>query len=513
MNPQKQVIQEAKDLIAKGRIKESLQRIETLLKEYNSTLKKIENECSFWDAFYYLYAEKRYPKPYEKGLGYKMKLNKVVHGISIFIDLIEENLLEIQPNNNKVKIQLIIDRDISSFDRATGVAFVKELIRNIVGYPNTVGYADEIYLIVLKKNTVILEVIPELLFRLDSCMKIGAIKGVMSIEIINKKWAKYLEVKHEISLNLEGANLREANLIEANLSAANLKGADLGGANLIEANLSAAKLKGANLREANLEGANLRRADLDRANLREANLRTANLKGADLGGANLIEANLSAANLEGAYLRRAKLMFVNLNGTNLRKAYLRKAYLIGAYLIGADLRKADLGGAYLRRANLRGANLEEARLHGVNLRKANLRKANLRGVEVHHLNLRGADLRGAYLRRANFSYADLSEANLSEANLSEANLEGVNLSYADLSYANLEGVNLRGNWIQITMLSGVGLTGARVNEPNWIEELKEWKIDCYKEIKEKYVLSERKTDEYDYYTIELKAKTIEPIKG
>ena len=69
-------------------------------------------------------------------------------------------------------------------------------------------------------------------------------------------------LKGEVILSIEWANLEGANLEGANLRGADLEGADLIGANLRGAYLERADLRGANLREANLRGADLRGAKM-----------------------------------------------------------------------------------------------------------------------------------------------------------------------------------------------------------------------------------------------------------
>ncbi len=89
--------------------------------------------------------------------------------------------------------------------------------------------------------------------------------------------------RHDVLVDLGGANLDGADLV----------GANLGGAYLVGANLGGAYLRGANLRGACLRGACLRGACLAGANLTGAYLTEANLHGACLAGANLTEARVS----------------------------------------------------------------------------------------------------------------------------------------------------------------------------------------------------------------------------
>lgn len=71
-------------------------------------------------------------------------------------------------------------------------------------------------------------------------------------------WVRKQSKKHNLEINLEGANLEWAYLYRANL-----EGADLYGANLKRAYLYKANLYRANLYKANLEGVYLEGANID----------------------------------------------------------------------------------------------------------------------------------------------------------------------------------------------------------------------------------------------------------
>jgi uncharacterized protein YjbI with pentapeptide repeats len=210
--------------------------------------------------------------------------------------------------------------------------------------------------------------------------------------------ARTLAALRELDAKRKGLLLRflhESNLIlkhqaSVDLQGADFSGADLNGAILDSASLYAVDLSGANLAIVNLNGAELRKADLS---------------GTDLSGSDLRATELNAANLTGALLTVA----------DLRGGNLSEADLIGANLAGGDLQGTNLSGANLSGANLRGANLTGA----------NMTKANLHVIELSGANLSHADLSGANLKDATLSEADLDQANLTGAQLKRADLRGV----------------------------------------------------------------------------------------
>jgi len=150
-------------------------------------------------------------------------------------------------------------------------------------------------------------------------------------------------------------------------------------------------------------------------------------------------------------------------------------------------------------------------------KKATFKNAYLKGAFLDNLYLSGADLGGADLSytdlnqtnlSADLRYADLKYSMLIGADLTNAHLAGADLANAYLLFANLVGANLEGTNLKGTSLENANLEGVKVKESNWIEKLKEWKVIGYEEIKEKYVLSEKKKGKFEsaYYEIELKVK-------
>lgn len=112
-------------------------------------------------------------------------------------------------------------------------------------------------------------------------------------------------------------------------------------------------------------------------------------------------------------------------------------------------------------------------LMGTFLREANLQKANLQGANLQKVYLEGADLQKANLTSANLQKAYLASANLQKAYLGGANLQKAYLWGADLQKANLASANLQ---------------GVRVDEIDWIEKLKLWKVIGAEEIESKYIV-------------------------
>lgn len=245
---------------------------------------------------------------------------------------------------------------------------------------------------------------------------------------------------------------------EATFEQAYLENANLEGAHLKEINL-----KGANLKGVNLDDAILIRANLDDVDLNRANLNRAILKGAILNYANLDDANLFDANLIDTYLVNASLVSINNPRINLSSIIPPKAMRINT--------KTNLKGA-----NLKGADLSEAHLIGADLSKAELDETNFSKAKLSE-----ADLSEANLVRSNLSEANLIIANLNEADLSYTNLIGADLSRANLSNANLVGADLRK-----IKLNEANLLGTIIQQKEWLTKLREWKVEGYKPILEKY---------------------------
>ena len=223
----------------------------------------------------------------------------------------------------------------------------------------------------------------------------------------------------------------------------------------------------------------LSQEDLSNIIANEIKLSGADLRSADLSSAYLFGADLSSANLFGANLRSAYLSSANLFGANLRSAYLSSANLFGANLRSADLRSANLFGANLSSANLFGADLRSANLSSADLFGADLRSANLSSANLFGANLRSADLRSANLSSADLSSADLFGADLRSADLSSANLSSANLSSADLSSANL--------------------SSSVVDSPDWLDQLKTWKVNGLEWVLENYIISKEKGEFSDRF--------------
>ncbi len=231
--------------------------------------------------------------------------------------------------------------------------------------------------------------------------------------------------------------------------------------------LSYAPLKKGDLSFIRGNGINLSSADLSSADLYSVNLISANLI-----SANLISANLISANLINANLINANLISANLNSANLDSANLNSANLSSANLYNANLYNANLNSANLNSANLNSANLYNANLYNANLYNANLNNANL-----YNTNLYNANLYNANLYNTNLSNADLSNADLSNANLRNAILHNANLRNANLHNAILHNVKLK---------------GAGVDIPDWINQLKTWKVDGLDWVSKHYVVSKEK---------------------
>lgn len=102
-----------------------------------------------------------------------------------------------------------------------------------------------------------------------------------------------------------------------------------------------------------------------------------------------------------------------------------------------------------------------ANFQGINFNDCCLVDANLAGA-----NLRDAQLSGADLRICNLRQADLSRANLSMANMSLARLDGAifkdSIMYrTNLSTAYLNGADITGAYFNLTILSGLDLSGVK----------------------------------------------------
>ena len=97
------------------------------------------------------------------------------------------------------------------------------------------------------------------------------------------------------------------------------------------------------------------------------------------------------------------------------------------------------------------------------------------------------------LEGANLEYANLQNANLKRANLHRTNLKRANLHGADLEYANL----LR----------------LRVNEIDWIENLKKWKVKGVDNIESRYYVDKTplKFDQDTLYKIRERPKKDDDI--
>ncbi len=162
-----------------------------------------------------------------------------------------------------------------------------------------------------------------------------------------------------------------------------------------------------------------------KAHFAGAYLRGANLKGLDLSGINLSNANLKNADLSGANLNGADLAKVNFWGANLNRTKLNHTILRRA-----DFRWAQLNEATLISANLDGVNLSNAQLNKTNLNKATLCWAQLGAALFNAANLTSVDFTGSNLTRTNFTEAYLNDTELRRTNLSETVLVGVSLDKA-----------------------------------------------------------------------------------
>ncbi len=375
---------------------------------------------------------------------YRLHSRRLIRAILQFVNELENevnpvlNTTSINDSSKKHLVELSFDLD---FETATE-SEIKALLNKIAAIIKT--NPDEFIFRNKRPGSVIveMELLEETIKKIKSLVKIGALKELKGIQVIDSPTDNPDETK---DFNIY--------LPDSKLSRADLRGADLFGANLIEAFLFGANLSGADLRGADLFGANLSEANLSEASLSEASLFVAKLSGATLSGANLNGANLNGANLNGANLSKA-----DLSGANLSKADLSEADLSGAKLSKADLIGANLNRAKLSNADLIGAKLSKANLIAAGLSGANLSKADLIGAKLSRADLRGAKLSSAKLSSVNLSSVNLSSANLSSANLIGANLSKANLSKADLSKADLRGAKLIG-----AKLIGAKLIGAKLS--------------------------------------------------
>jgi uncharacterized protein YjbI with pentapeptide repeats len=172
--------------------------------------------------------------------------------------------------------------------------------------------------------------------------------------------------------------------------------------------------------------------------------------------------------LAGLMLQKRRLSGADLTGCNLSRVRMAAADLSSALLYCCDLRDADLRAANLTNADLRGSSLRGAKLYG----------ARMDGVDLRDARLARAEATGAFralaidpdrpLRRISpdgeiSQGVDLRHASLKRARLGNARLKGADFSGADMAGADLTGADLRGCSFAETILTGVDLSGVRID--------------------------------------------------
>ena len=199
-------------------------------------------------------------------------------------------------------------------------------------------------------------------------------------------------------------------------------------------------------------------------------------------------ADLSSAQLEG----------VNLMGADLQGANLREAQLEKVNLSQADLRGANLWGAKLRGANLQQAQLHRADMSWADLSEANMSKAVYKGARLISTQLRGTDLREAighysFASGAFFNDADLTGADIFGTDLVRTNFQGTRLNKVDLRETNMSGALL-----YQTDLTDALLRDIRIQEPEWLRKLSEWRVLGAESALQKYEVVKDKTERAPY---------------